>query len=104
VSPLKPIKPGPQLERLMHEDPERLVFPLGYFINKFSFDAQDIHRELAAGRLVAETDAAGERAIARGKAPKVVVISLAAVRAWLRHPQTPLRLIEKIITAQLSIH
>jgi hypothetical protein len=100
----EPIPPGPRLEYLMQERPQDLVFPLDYFVDKFAFDAEDIRKELAAGRLVAETNAAGQRALARGKRPKVVVLSLAAIRAWIAHPQTPLHLIDKIIAGPLRVH
>ena len=99
-----PIPPGPRLEYLMQERPQDLVFPLDYFIDKFAFNAEDIRQELAAGRLVAETNAAGQRAVARGKSPKLVVLSLAAIKAWIRHPQTPPHLIAKISAGPLRVH
>lgn len=99
-----PIEPGPQLERMLKNEPEHVVFPLDYFIAKFGFEAEDIRLELAAGRLVAETNEAGLRAIRRGKMPEMVVITYKAVRAWLFNPQTPQHLLDKIMQGPIKLH
>jgi len=99
-----PLRPGPELRRMLDERPEDLWFPLDYFINKFGFDAKDIRAELAAGRLVAETDNAGLQAIRSGRMPQRVAVSIAAVKDWLRNPQTPLRLIDKITAGPIKLN
>lgn len=94
----KPIKPGPELAKLIDEAPEQVLFPLGYFIERFAFDPEQIRQELIAGRLVAETKAKTLRNTKTLRANNFV-ISLAALRAWLRHPQTPPHLIVQILRA-----
>ncbi len=89
---------------MLDERPEELVFPIGYFIAKFDFDARDIRAELAAGRLVATTDNAGLQAIRSGRMPELVVLTVAAVQTWLRNPQTPQRLIDKIIQGPVTLN
>jgi hypothetical protein len=94
------IKPGPQLDRIL-ESPEKGFFRLGYFIERFGFDHDEIRRELAAGRLVATVHRDGLKLLQRGKPcpADYFSISLANVFEWIHNPATPPHLIEHIIRA-----
>ena len=98
------LEPGPELTRLMDEEPEHLAFPLREFMSKFDFEFKDIVAELAAGRLMAHSNDQGIRDLRRGKMPDFVMVTLAAIDAWLQHPHTPMHFIAKINAGPNQLH
>jgi hypothetical protein len=103
----KPVKPGPELERIITEAPEQGYFPLGYFAERMNFTPEELQGELAAGRLIAFCH--GKAALKRmqkmtrtrkgSMSADDFAVTLKAVRDWLHHPKTPPHLIDKLCRA-----
>jgi|SRR5215475_1817992 len=103
ITPAQTVPPD-ETARLFRDEPEALFWTFDDFVFRFGFSPEQLHKELASGRLRASTrneDAlfAMRMKLGGSWSARDFEINGADFKKWLTNPRTPPYLIEQLIQA-----